>query len=313
MSNDILLYPSISNDMRKKIRFQTRPYIFFYLDKNEDEHILETEPVELSKSVNNLVDDGVWNQNEYKLGIKRLGRLATTSSLFGAQGVACKTATLGIAVIWTSSDSKQRGAIPVATFDCRADNVEIRFSKIFERAQLRGEVNFTTVIYIAADGTPEDNERHLANSPGTLLGELDSYTIRLDGNKSMFPVFEVSMKNQPLWFVKCDWEDATTDLFEDYVSININTAHKNYKYLDISQKTYNPQLMAEVMAAAISIIIEKVRLNSAEWEQIMNNEDIETGSVGQAIYYFMETLGWEMETPESVSLSARRFFDQRMK
>ena len=313
MLNDILLYPYISDEMKKKIRFQTRPYDFFYIDDNGDECLLETEPAELSATVNNIVDDGIWNQDDYQLGVKRVGRLSTISGLFGPEGIACRTASLGIAVIWTSADSKQRGAIPVTTFDCNSDSVEIRFSKTFQKAQLRGEVNLTTVVYLAASGTPEPDEMHLSNKPGSLLGELDSYTIKLDGNKSLFPVFEVSMKNQPLWFVKCDWTDATADSFEDYVSININTAHKSYKYLDISQKTYNPQLMVEVMAAAISLVIEKVRLNTAEWEQIMNNEDLEPGSIGQAIYYFMETLDWEMDTPESVSLSARRFFDQRIK
>ena len=47
MLNDILLYPYISDEMKKKIRFQTRPYDFFYIDDNGDECLLETEPAEL--------------------------------------------------------------------------------------------------------------------------------------------------------------------------------------------------------------------------------------------------------------------------
>lgn len=44
----------------------------------------------------------------------------------------------------------------------------------------------------------------------------------------------------------------------------------------------------------------------------MGNDSLEQGSVGQALYYFMETLGWDLSTPEAVSLSVRKFFDQRM-
>lgn len=312
MANDILLYPSLNEELKNKIRFQTRQYDFYYLDKDGEKHILDTEPVELSTTVNVLVDDGIWNQDEYILGVRRNGRLSTVKCLFGPSGIACASACLGIAVIWTSADSKQRGSIPVAKFDSNSDSVELKFNKNFMKAQLRGEIKFTTVIYIESEGKPELTESHLANQAGTIVGELDNYTIKLDGNKSLFPVYEVSMKNQPLWFVKCDWSDPTIDSFEDYVSININTAHKNYKYLDITQKTYNPQLMTEVMAAALCTIIEKVRHQTVEWDQIMNNEELETGSVGHAIYYFMDTLGWEMTSPEAVSLSARKFFDQRI-
>ena len=66
------------------------------------------------------------------------------------------------------------------------------------------------------------------------------------------------------------------------------------------------------MASAISVLIEKVRLEHGYWEQIMQGDSLETGSIGQAIYYFMETLEWDLSSPESTSLSARKFFDQRI-
>ena len=173
-------------------------------------------------------------------------------------------------------------------------------------------MNFTTVMYIAEAGHPRDDEQHLANTNGYILGVLDNYAIKLDGSSSTFPVFEVSEPGQPLWYVKCDWLDPTADAFSESVSINLNTAHKNYAYIDRTQKQFDNQLLAEIMASAITLIIEKVRLEPGYWDQIVQGNDLEQGSVGQAIYYFQDTLEWDLSTPDSVSLCARKFFDQRM-
>lgn len=215
-------------------------------------------------------------------------------------------------MIWTSSDSKQRGVIQIGSFGNTDNILDAVAEKEFDVAQLRGEVDFSTVLYIAEAGIPEMDEMHLANTNGYVLGELENYVVKLDGNGSTFPVFEVSEPGQPLWYVKCDWIDPTADSFSDCVSINLNTAHKNYRYINRNEKVFNPQLLSEIMTSAIAIIVEKVRLQPAFWDQIMGNDSLEQGSVGQALYYFMETLEWDLSTPESVSLSVRKFFDQRM-
>lgn len=312
MASNILLYPTLTEELQKKIRFQKKPFAFYY-EKDEEECELKDEPTEAYSSIYLIKDEaGIWSQDEYNLCFRRQYCLRTFQCLFGELGIACHSAKLGIAIIWTSSDSKQRGVIPVGTF-CEHDSIlEATAEQKYHKAQLRGEVNFSTILYIAEAGIPSEDERHLANENGYILGELDNYTIKLDGSGSAFPVFEVYEEGQPLWYVKCDWMDPTMDLFEDCVSINLNTAHKNYKYIDQKQKVFNSQLLAEIMASALTIIIEKLRLDPGYWEQITINDSLEHGSVGQAIYYFMDTLQWDLSTPESVSLCARKFFDQRM-
>lgn len=313
MTRDILLFPFLNEELQKKIRFQKSKVTFYYRDENNEEHELKDEPVEAQSSINYIKDEaGVWTQDNYNLGLKRRYCLRTFQCLFGAEGVACKSARLGLAMIWTSADSKQRGVIPIGTFGITDSILDIVVEKDFDVAQLRGEVCFSTVLYIARAGEPESDELHLANTNGYILGEFERYIIKLDGNGSTFPVFEVSEPGQPLWYVKCDWIDPTTDSFSECISINLNTAHKNYRYINKNEKVFDPQLLSEIMASAISIIVEKVRLQSAYWDQIMGNDSLEQGSVGQALYYFMETLEWDLSTPEAVSLSVRKFFDQRM-
>lgn len=312
MADNVLLYPSLNDELMKRVRFQNKKFVFFYTDKDEMERELQAEPVEAMSSIYAIKDDsGEWDQDRDNFGVKRKYCLRTFQCLFGPAGIACRNAVLGLAIVWTSSDSKQRGIIPVGTFTYKDQLLDVSVEKQFGRAQLRGLVDFTTVLYVAEAGIPQNDELHLANENGYLLGELETFTIKLDGKGSTFPVFEVSESGQPLWYVKCDWIDPTTDAFSDCVSINLNTAHKNYKYIDRTQSSYNNQLLAEIMAGAITIIIEKLR-PTAYWDQITGNDSLEEGSVGKAVYYFAETLGWDLSTPEAVSLSARKFFDQRM-
>lgn len=313
MANGILLYPSLSDDLISKIRFQKKKFNFFYTDKNDDEYELIDEPIEAMSSINVIKDEnGVWTQDDNNLCFRRKYCLRTVQCLFGESGIACTNAKIGIAIQWTSIDSKQRGVIPVGVFSAKDQIIDVEAEKYFGKAQLRGEVNFSTVLYIADEGTPTENEMHLANTAGYILGELDSYTIKLDGTSSTFPIYEVYEPDQPLWYIKCDWIDPTTDLMSDCVSINLNTAHKNYAYINRNEKVYDGQLLAEIMASAISLLIEKVRLETGAWEQIMQGDSLEQGSVGQAIYYFMEALEWDLSSPESTSLCARKLFDQRM-
>lgn len=313
MANDILLFPTLSDDFLKRIRFQKSKMEFYYTDQYGIQYELDDEPAEAMSSVNVVKDkNGVWNQDDYNIGLRRKYCLRTFNCLFGNEGIACSDAKLGLAIVWTSAESKQRGTINISTFSATDTIVESTVEYEFERAQLRGEINFTTVLYLAEAGNPSDEEQHLVNENGYILGNLDEYSVRLDGTGSSFPVFEVSESGQPLWYVKCDWTDPTEDLFEDCISINLNTAHKNYRYLDRKSSAFDSQLLAEIMASAITIIIEKARLQSVYWEQIINNENLNDGSVGQAIYYFTNTLNWDVSSPEIVSLCARKFFDQRM-
>ncbi|SHN64626.1 hypothetical protein SAMN02745247_02828 [Butyrivibrio hungatei DSM 14810] len=314
MSNSIMLYPSLDDELISRIRFQPKKYEFYYTDKNDDEYDLVNEPIEAASSVYIIKDEkGVWTQDNNNLCFRRKYCLRTFQCLFGENGVACTNASLGIGIQWTSLDSRQRGVIPISVFDASDTILEIEAEKKFGKAQLRGEVCFSTILYIAKAGTPTENEHHLANTEGYILGELDTFTIKLDGSGSSFPIYEISDPGQPLWYIQCNWIDPTAEKLSECVSIIFNTAHKNYSYLNREDKNFDCQLLSEIMASAITLLIEKVRLEPGYWDQIMQGEDLETGSVGHVIYYFMKTLEWDLSTPETTSLSARKHFDQRIK
>ncbi len=313
MASDIMLFPSLNEELISKIRFQNKKFYFYYTDEDDEEHELLDEQVDAFSSFYCIKDEnGKWTQDDNNLCFRRKYCLRTFQCLFGENGIACKNARLGMAIQWTSSDSRQRGVVKIGEFSVDDQILETEVEHRFVKAQLRGQVNLSTVIYLAKSGNPSEEEGHLANTEGYILGELESYTLKLDGSSSAFPVFEVSEPGQPLWYIKCAWDDPTCDAFSECVSINLNTAHKNYAYIDRNQKVFDSQLLSEIMASAITLIIEKVRYDTAYWDQIMRGENLDQGSVGQAIYYFKSALGWDLSDAETVSLCARKLFDQRM-
>lgn len=314
MSSPIFLYPSLTENMLRRIRFQHKPYAISYVDNEGELHDLEYECTGDSGSALNLLHtDGQWTADKYGFILNRVFSLSNSNNLFGPSGIACRTAKLGIAVVWSSVDSRQRGAFPIAefSFDEDSDSVEAEININMPAASVRGEVDFSTILYLAEKGTAAENEKHLANTTGFSFGELDIFKLKLDGTGSLFPVYEVDDKNQPLWYVRCDWTDPFSDQFAEAVSINLNTAHKSYKFIDRTNKVFCRQLLVEVMAGALCCIIEKVR-KEQYLELILSADDNEQGTVAQAIRYFSDTLDWDYSTPEALSLSARKFFDERM-
>ena len=196
MANDILLFPSLTEDLKKKIRFQKTRFSFYYTDLEDNEYELVDEPVEAYSSVNIIRDEeGMWDQEKNNLGFRRKYLLRTFGPLFGEGGIVCHDAKLGMAIIWTSPDSKQRGVIPVGTFTVEDQMMEAVAEKLFGRAQLRGQVEFTTVIYLASAGNPSENEQHLANKSGLILGELESYIIKLDGSIALKELYQLIDKS----------------------------------------------------------------------------------------------------------------------
>ena len=319
MATQFFLYPSLTDDIKEGI-FQAKKYRFSYKGIDGLDRDLDYETTEVNSAINCLRTDGVWSADKNNLYIKRSVAVKNYRRLFGPDGLACKNARLGLSVVWTSPDSRQRGAEPIVDFGVSEEQftekddhtfVEGEIDFEFSCAKIRGDVNFSVTLYIAKAGIPTKDEEHLVNEEGFVLGSFDSFVLRIDGNGSLFPVFEVYEKDKPLWYVHCDWVDPTSDLFSESVSININTAHENYKYIDRTQKTFCYQVLVEVMSSALCCIIEKIR-SEKYLDQILGDDEMEYGSVGEAVRYFANTLEWDFSTPDKLSFSIRKFFDRRL-
>ena len=296
MASVISSFPCIDEDIAERIYCCENEYSFCY-DNGNSRCELISEKISDDSEVYAVNDPkGVWNPDDYNIRLQKHFEFRDVNILFGENGIACSDAVIGIGIVWTSTDSKQRGVIEAGEIYNNCNEISFDAEYMFERAQIRGDIILTTILYIKKSGKPSVDEQHLANECGCILGELDFYSLKLDGKGSMFPIYEFNDKNKPLWTLSCDWEDPKYDSFSESISININKAHKNFKKLDKSKPiVYDDQLMKEIISSALTIVIMKLQNESCWNDIVLGNAEFDEGSVAQAVSYFITTLGWRVD------------------
>ncbi|KEZ53669.1 hypothetical protein [Metabacillus indicus] len=314
MNMTLNFFPELTEELTQKMGFLSGFYEFKYR-KEGFEHLLEARQAEgHNSSYLQLSDEkNEWVPDEHELIIERKLFIKNPAFLFGVNGIACNDAELGMALIWTSKTSNQRGAIEIGAF-VKNSNEEISFklSHTFPPGHLKGNISFQTVLFLKTPGSAEENETHLANLSGMILGTIDEFIVILEGNGSVFPIVEVKEPSQPLWWVVCDWTDPQADSFdEENVRICLNKSHSNYKLLNLENGIYESPLLMDIIASALHIIILKVK-DSEYWDETVNGKNFEAGSISQAVYYFISTFNWDPGSPESLAQSIRKDFDSRI-
>jgi len=314
MAKNITLYPVLTKQRSKDLF--TIPIPRFKYTRGGNLHLLTlNEPDSIISSISD--DKGYWNPDEYDLSMdwqftyKNAGWLYDYSNWEYA--CACHDAKIGIALLWYSSESRRRSSIPICTLENDVEVLHsVRCNKHFDVAEIRGEVSFTLAIYLQEAGNPSEDEIHFANIPGTLLGELQTFTVCIDGVGSFFTIYEVNRPGQPLWDVEYNIDDPSSDIFADTVSISLNSAHKKYQLVKRDSGLFCQQLLNEIMANAITVIIEAVRAHEKD-DNFDCLSDFEEGSVAQALAYFKDKLLWDFSSPITVSHSARLFIEKNIK
>ena len=303
-------FPMIDTELIRKIRFQFTPYCFEYTDDSGDMQKLQAD--DDGSCLHPLVDErGCWSPDEKGFSISRTYSIRSASFLFGADGVACKNATLVLALLCKSPDSRQRLAFEISEIENSLEYQEYQLNRLYLKPYFRGRLDLQTAIILKKGGTPGVDEMHLANIPGTVLGIVDSFSVLFDGTGSMFPINIINDRDGLLWSVDCRFDDPLLDKFSDCISININRAHKDYKYINKGDKgNFNPSFLREVLAGALATIVDCVR-ESDSWDSIKNgHSDME--SVGQVVYYFLSTLNLNLDDAKQCSMAFRDYFERKL-
>lgn len=313
MSIQLDLFPTIGKKLFDKIGYFSGEYQFLY-HKDGYDIVLQNEANEShgqTQSVIHLIDSNCqWHANMYDLCFKKSCIINNPNFLFGENGVAVDEATIGIAVMWSSKTSSQRGIIKCSEFQRQVGKVSIDIEGCFPPGQLKGTVIFDTVLYLKQ--APEISPSYYARKPGTILGVLDTITVIIDGNGSVFPIVEVQEPGYPLWYVVCKWSDPLSDPFdEENVELRINTANPAYNYLKVEEGLKESPFLKEILASAMQTIILNA-MQGEYWNDIVNGENLDEGSIGQAINYFISTFGWDYSSPERLAMSIRKDFESRI-
>lgn len=302
-------FPMVDEELIQKIRLQTSAFRFTYHDEGGEEIELVAE--DSQASAHPLSDEkGRWSPDVCGFGLSRTYTVRNAAFLYGRNGVACNDASLALALIWESPDSRQRSATTIGTMANTMEPQTFTLNQYFSKPKFKGRLILKTAVVLVKEGTPHDGEEALANTPGTVLGEVDSYSLLFDGSGSMFPVYVGPRPDGLLWYVDCDLDDPTTDRFDDCVSINLNSAHKDYKFINPKDKAYNPSFLREILAEALATIVDCVR-ETGSWDDIKNGK-VEEESVGQAIHYFAKTLDLNLDDAKQCSISFRKYFEQKL-
>lgn len=246
-----------------------------------------------------------WEPNGHDINYSFTITLNEPCNLFGggAKAVACHDAKIGVATLWHSQSSFQRGVIKHAEITNSADPIELAVSGCLPKGQFRESVSIEVILYISQPGNPGPDEIHLANHRGCVLGSLYSRTLVIDGDGTIFPTAYVqSGKKAPLWNIQCNWDDPMTDKFVDSVRLNINMDNPMFKYLynDKDNPDFSHSLLQEVVASALTIIVEKLRYEGVEVEDIDRCNPYE-GSVLMMVKYLSVQHGCNFANPQIAS------------
>ena len=309
MNNFLSPFPVLNDKRIEKLCYRTTEYSFFY-NKENKKVTIEKKKNDLNDScyILRATEGDDWNHDDYELRLVRSIKLSNLETLFGCSGIACSTASIGIAILWTSSDSRQRGVIQVGEFTKKDDDKEFDIEYVFEKGTLRGSIFLKTIFFIKSVGRPLSNETFLANTYGCILGELDTIEVILDGNGSVFPIMNEENGSGPLWRIICDWIDPTEDKFDDCVRIMLNTQHKFYRLIE---EENGNTLLIEIIANAMTILISKLQ-NSSFWNNAVSGTGFSAGSICDAVNYFVNTLEWDPSTPEKLSETIRTSLEGKL-
>ena len=307
MANNYSLYPTIEFIDTSGI-FDISSLSFLYSEDGKEFPLTAKEGnggLEISDP------DNRWTKEDYNLIIRGSVVVNKAIKLYGPNGIVCENASLGLSASWHSHDSNQRNVIEIGTLDKTIATQTLDYTIIFPKSTLRGILNIDICLFIKRPGTPRNVEKKFANYAGCLLGRLETYSVCFNGNGSVFPIYEDNKPGEPLWYVKCDFTDPSSDRFDENVYIYLNKAHDCYKYIDLKNTAkFNKDLLAEVLGNAIFLIVEIVKSYD---EKLSCLDSPEEGSVAQALLYFQRTFEWDLSNPEVLTKEIRMYLSQKMK
>ena len=294
--------------------------LFIYKDEFSVEKQLVFDICENKNYGEFIVSDGVFNPELYDLHLEGSIVLKGSDIFYGSGGIVPESAEFGVAVMWTAIKNNIRGTINCKCVDRGNGVLNFTYEHSFDKGMLATALEFQYVLYLKSCGEVKENEKHLAQIPGTLLGELGKHTFYLKGNGSQFPICECDFTKEELlkvyknalWMLDFRSSYPYEDPFDkDNVCLYLNVAHRDFKLLNNSDQENsagrldNP-LLREILASASAVIIQKtVEKLGAEW-QILQYDDFETGSVAQAVFRMASKCGLDKSRCGDISyLSAK--------
>lgn len=305
MSTGLSVYSTFDSRLENKI---CPVYLFNYYFINEDG---DKEKLFLSEDGAGTVLENThstWEFKNFGLIIEAEIILSNPDFLFGINGLVNDKAIIGVALQIASKKSAQQIIRPIGEIKKgEGSNTIITFVQELSKEMFYGNFCIKVLLYVKEASAELTFGK--ANIPGMMLGTVIEQLIDVDGNMSALPIIKINDPTKPLWSVEYNIDDATINSFDtDHVCIYFNSAHPAFRYLEKRDSQVGTFLQNEVMASALTLIIIHVK-SLPEWDYIEQGENLEEGSIGAAIYYFIKTFDWNFQSAELLSESIRAYFE----
>lgn len=304
MSKQFYLYPTLNEFHLDSAQIANSNLEFFYQDRRL-EHLtgeIKSREIEYESSdqANIELNDktGIWNASIDDLVIRQKLSIKNPSFLFSTDGIALPGSTIGVAVLWHSKQSLQRGSKKIGSFKLSdksySENIVLKFNK----SELTGSLFYSVVLYIEE---PAKNVHQFifANESGLNIGTIFGSTITLEGEESSFPIVSIESKDKPLWSLYYSWV-SLDDEFKDSITLRLNKLHSDYRILNMEEpKYYNEPLFKQILILVVTMIIDKARINN-EIDIALDGDQFQTGTVGSLIKYYIETYEVDYESYDTI-------------
>ena len=271
MATYISTYPSLNDRIMQKNKVsidEKSKELDLSYDVFEDEEVKTNLLVQTSMNslFYSLYDSqGIWTPDTHNLKVSGTFTITNPMGLYGESGIAPKESSIGLAIRWCSSTSKKRGVKIIGEINKSTESQEIPFCVVFEKAELRGSVTFYYELFINSNALGSQAEQHLANTKGTIIGEIQICILDIDAKEENFPIELFDDPDGSLWKLYVSESDPTDITWgADAVKILLNKTHKDYKYINQNEKSkFSSVLLREILASAVSLLINTLQ----DWQK----------------------------------------------
>ena len=220
---------------------------------------------------------------------------------------------MGIGLEWKPEKSRIKYCVKFGEFSINNSQCEF-IKKDIEIKNVTSNIIFNWIIYIVNPGN-QNCKNSFGKNTGLILGDGLLWSIIVDGSGSIFPIYEESLLDGPLWKYECDFIDITEDEFsEENIKIILNKSHKGYQYIQPKSANYNELMFAELISNAIATVILAIRKRNAEngnGEVIDFSKNGSKGSILTVLKYFNNTLKFKINgTMIELQNSVKSYFDK---
>lgn len=310
MANRILeSFPMITEEALKELQ----PKIDWFAKYDFNNLAIYMNVEKLQEGNDYFLDDpaGKWNPKNNKLYLQGKVTLENVNVLFDKYRVADYNSILGVAVVCNSKKTSKTFTKSIGEIKYNQGNREKEF-KIglqFDEGELAIKLNIKIIIYLKE---VSNFSKVFANSVGTELGEIIDSNIVFEGNGSIFPIEIVEKRGEPIWNMSINYEQLSDELNIDTMGIQINAAHKDFKYLQIdSINDKNSFFWKEILASFFENILLEVNRRD-EICSFVNDEQLGKGTIGEFIKYIYDSFNIsniELNNPSLLSKKIRRKLD----